>query len=36
VQADTSGSAPQLSYAPKRRRLGRTLNEIQGLAEETP
>ncbi|MCS7236646.1 MAG: hypothetical protein NZ899_00055 [Thermoguttaceae bacterium] len=32
--AVAASEAPQITYAPKRRRLGRSLNEIQGLAEE--
>jgi hypothetical protein len=36
IPAESAGGSPQISYTPKRRRLGRSLNDIQGLAEETP
>ncbi len=31
----TSPETPQIAHTPKRRRLGRSLNDIQGLAEES-
>lgn len=34
ANAISGSETPQIAYSPKRRRLGRSLNEIQGLAEE--
>ncbi len=31
-----SPETPQITYTPRRRRLGRSLNDIQGLPEDEP